>query len=939
MAPRPRLAAAASASRRQAEPPPQPQPAATSPDKDEEDDLEVAFDDDMRDVASVTRRAVLIAVIVMLSLLAAWLFMRKGDDGGRATKRSGRKSAAPNRGSKDRAVDGAEAESAEADGDAENADEVAPTTKRKKGPPPSAAPTTRPPTTPLPSGQCACPKSCLEFDCGSITTAIDAHNISGKSASLNSRIAAEFDAAPLLPSSIQFARCTACHGEGDRCGVNPTDEQCNQAQKELAAKVKRCLVPELHPPALFTVSRDAFSGYDVVCRGDAALTDCQGLGFAALRDTLMVERIIEDLLGKNAAEDEEQTDEELSAKKQQSKKKKEQNGKNGGESDFEKPIVFLDVGANDPFLDMRLASMPQVSVKVYSMVAEANNVVQISKCLNDLPESSMSVTSGSIDSASREHPNLAPGTRPPGTAKLVLRVNLPGYVNSVKSLLATTMSESKPALVITGVGSSHKDTMDLGSWLIGMGYTGFQQSSCSFIKDKDALGSLALTLRKGDTLQWVHQIRADRHLHPQCPHACSRLSCVDSWRTEYQPCKRGDYCHADERMPCDWKMSSMSGSSSACPADQNWATVQRCLDPLLPVAKFSIVAQFDMLVACRGASTCDGVDVVSCNSDTVLLVDLLKELSTRGDKEAKDVHFVFVGPYAGITGFRVGMAAGKHDGNHFVHMFDVNPATRQWQKATKCFNNIGRAVVYDFAIGERDEQCSVPLADTSALGEQVEIRCPAPRMPEAQNEGFIVSQFHTLDSVLGLWTSGDAGAEEGAAGDNMVTPRKYVMFFDGNIHHAGKLLQRAVLWLNDHRWQPAAVVLGRGASQETAKECADVLNRFHYASSVPLDGISTLDAPGNSLPRKGADGYVFLAPKHHHHHGGSHPSDQGNHAVGEEGSEPATTTKAKKKKTSAAAGGGGKTKKPTVDGDKPKKKKAPATTKKKKSVKTVLDHD
>ena len=818
-----------------------------------------------------------------------------------------------------------------------------------------------PSTLPASPGSCACSSFCLEYACGDLGGVVAG------------------DRSNATAMTVVFSRCSSCRRLANgACGVIARDDEdhCSAIQLAHARKVLTCassLAGTGGLPRRFSVQRDALSRMLVVCTVDRPLSDCLGTHSRspAVRELNRLRRVIDDLHPHVAG--------------------------GGGDLPAEKPavpsataIVFLDVGAIDPLMDVRMASSPDVAVSaqpfprgaVGGEVDEAASEVRLNVCLNRIDASTLSV-------ARLEEPKLVVSPATIGRRRdVILRLRPRDDTDSVeplKSFLVPVMSHSgdKPSFVTLSGPPRHVKA--LGVWLLSLGYTGLLPSTCLVIEDQDSLQQAVGRLpsaasatggsstadadiddgaSSGDNAApiWVANLDRDAALlHASCPTACARSSCVDGWRQEYLPCERGDVCLPHHRgKGCAWNMTEMSGGHDVCPVVPRvaWAAnaslrdmVLRCLSPDLPVARFAIVPQVGLLLACRGDTTCHGVDEQAFHSDVALLTDLISavkaglEARIRSGEEQRSgsvkeedviegvVHVVFVGPFVGAVPLalqrRVGSpslptaenatrsgddatrAVGEprldgHPGSSSgarkstaavrppsavalkLHLFEANPFTRQWLHVTKCLSDLqaqadataerktdvdagedaprfAEAILHDVGVGVRDERCNMPITAASLLGDISGMSCPEVRQPHPDlRSSYLVTRFQTLDSIYGHWSAAEthAGGTDAAAAQGITPGRHqgFILFFDGSVDSVGEIVKHGELWLRPGRWQPKAVVLGRGASLATALVVAKALSPHGYkSSSVALEGVIAPLSP--RFGGQGRDGYVFVLPR------------------------------------------------------------------------------
>jgi hypothetical protein len=639
----------------------------------------------------------------------------------------------------------------------------------------------------LVEGKCKCARHCLHVSCRRIvmSTAIDltteppvtnkSHGKKGAHGHHETTHLPAVTRAPqiseghkgerelnLLSQSIEFGRCRAdsCSKKGAHCvaeSLLTERTRCSATQRFMANKVRKCLIPTLRAPKSFTLERDSVSGLDVVCRGDVAVETCRSLDSASKMQFQEISLMIKSLLEHS-----------------------------------EKGVAFVDFGDTDALLDVRVAAIPNVTVKVLSANPEQRNVAHLTGCINGLPSNRLYVTRHNFSVTETRNKKVA--FEHVRNQPTMLRINAPGYEEVLAAELATTVEKTRPAVIIT-IG----DAKLLGEWLMSQDYLAYNPKTCRFANGVESLSKVGLATTRKAVTMWVTEA-TKAIVVPQCKEACLVPSCQDGWRTEYRPCASTEHCTSDDfedeaekRMQdgCYWK-----NNAAACKLDSNWQRVVRCADPALPVATFSIVDVRGVLLACRGERDCIGVDTKIHDFTMNLLTSFFNQIQ---DTRRYTPEYVSIGSFVGLLGF----AVAKHGVD--VHIFEPVPTSRQWLKISRCVNTLGNVRVYDTGVGISDEDCTIS-ANAQALEGNINVTCPAPpaalRLSDEEHSLDVVVPFRTLNTVLRHWKFEAATQPNAKQGKT----RGFVLHFDDTVD-ALPLLQGADRWLNDEDWKPAVIVI------------------------------------------------------------------------------------------------------------------------------------
>jgi hypothetical protein len=564
----------------------------------------------------------------------------------------------------------------------------------------------------------------------------------------------------LLTQSLAFGRCKpeTCSrappaGECVAQSLATEPERCSPPQRHIANHVRKCLIPSLLPPHAFTLERDSTSGFDIVCRGDLSIEVCRTLDAAGRDQYEEMSEMMRMLLAHS-----------------------------------DRGAAFLDFGNTDALLDLRMAAIPNVSVTVLSANPEQRNVAQLTACLNELPPNRFTASRYNLSFTGRRNRRIlvdhVPG-RP-----LIIRVNAPGYEDSVTAELLTTIQNAQPAIILTT-----GDQKILAEWFMTMEYVAFNPKTCRFANNAEQVGRIGLAASRKTSAYWVTE-KTRGILVPRCTDACLVPSCEEEWRTQYRACyKHEERCTGDDfeepserRLVdgCYWKTQT-----TACKKDSNWMKVMKCADPALPVATFSIVDVRGLLLACRGERDCAGVDNKVHDFTLNLLSSFFHQIQ---DSHRYTPEYVAIGSFVGNVGFAIAKQ------NIEVHMFEPVPTSRQWLKISQCLNGLP-VKLYDHGIGPADEDCTIPPT-AEALNGPINVTCPAPpasqRFRDRLHAHDTVVPFRTLNTVLRHWKFENHNRPAGNKG--------FVVHFDDTLDVL-PLLQSADKWLSDPEWKPAIVIM------------------------------------------------------------------------------------------------------------------------------------
>ena len=212
------------------------------------------------------------------------------------------------------------------------------------------------------------------------------------------------------------------------------------------------------PPKFFTLQIDAVSGLVVPCRGDAPLGRCRGVDNADAADY----HVLVQTLTKLAAD--------------LTSSKKDTAAAGGGDTTAEDTrgkvptVQFIDVGNNDPFLDLRVSALPGFSTVVRSWNPEAYNVAAIGACLN--PNARVAAHRLQVATLAQEatSPWLAPPKNPKTTfvAGTALRLDVENFQLLLQGSLNVTLERGSPLVVYAAMGRPAQASQ-LGNYLLSHG--------------------------------------------------------------------------------------------------------------------------------------------------------------------------------------------------------------------------------------------------------------------------------------------------------------------------------------------------------------------------------------------------------------------------------------------------------------------------------------
>ena len=318
------------------------------------------------------------------------------------------------------------------------------------------------------------------------------------------------------------------------------------------------------------------------------------------------------------------------------------------------------------------------------------------------------------------------------------------------------------------------------------------------------------TFQRGhDGVVWVAKDSVGL-IRPQCEHACVAMKC-DSGHTVFGQCDpRDSQCVSLDMRPtdtagsedgarCFW--STPTVAKQPCRKDPLWRNVVSCTDPTLPIASFSVMSHQGLQVACGGSGgvrECTGVDVSMLESDTLFFEDIMAKLQRAGGKP----ELLSVGSYVGIVGFVLSKT-------YPVHLFEPVPSTRQWLKVTRCLER-STASVYDFGVGEYNEECSAPPTNGAAEGE-VHFKCPAALADDSRYD--TVVPFRNLDFVYNDWKWDVRQGHTSRHATNKAN--SFVLWLDDAVDPL-PILRGGARWFRDRLWRPAVIVLTVKLADEAA---------------------------------------------------------------------------------------------------------------------------